>query len=93
ILSYVFIILSAAVLFSISISIFLTLRDFLPNVIAGFYLFRRFEPGTKVRIGNSSGEIIRMDLFSIILKTEDEDMLYVPNSLATKSVLIVQAKK
>lgn len=79
--------LAAAVIIVILISFFLAVRDFLPNLISGIYLYRKeaLKEGKKIEINGIKGELIHMDLFQIKIKTKKGDVLYMPNSVVAKS--------
>ena len=61
--------------------IFLSLKDYIPNIIAGIYVHRRnlLEAGKKIEFKNISGEIKKITLSNIQLENENGDIIIVPN--------------
>lgn len=84
--------ISGAIILIILFSIFLTLRDFIPNFTAGLFLYRKeqFKKGTIVEIGDIKGEIKHMDLFQLKIQTKKGDVLFIPNSMVIKSKIKVK---
>lgn len=76
-------------LFLISV-IILSLKDFIPNITAGFYLvkIRAVEEGDNVTIGNYSGEIMEINMFTTTIEDETGRLIIVPNSKLTKKEII-----
>lgn len=58
----------------------LAVRDFLPNLIAGFWTRKKIDVGENVLIGNIQGEIQSFDLLSLTLISGD-DKLIIPYSV------------
>ncbi|HDP73786.1 MAG TPA: mechanosensitive ion channel [Candidatus Woesearchaeota archaeon] len=92
----IFNLISVFVLLVILGILLLTLKDFLPNLFAGFFVISRkhLKEGQHVRIDKIEGFIDHIDLSETRIKTKDGDSLLVPNSqFIRKAVLIFDGKK
>ncbi len=88
--------LAGGVIIIIIISIFLSIKDFIPNIIAGIYITQKafVSKGDVIKIDNIEGKIIDLQLNTIKLETKKGDMLFIPNSILLKSKLTkVKTKK
>jgi small-conductance mechanosensitive channel len=65
----------------VAIAAILSLRDFLPNVIAGIILSRRGFPhvGDRIRIDSCEGKVVRFNPIETRIKTVDGDLIAFPN--------------
>ena len=72
------------------ISFLLALKDFFPNVISGFYLQKSsiIKLGNHIKVKNIEGEIIKLNLVEVTLKTTNGDEIVIPYSLLTKNEVI-----
>ena len=88
-------ILSAAVILLVVLSFFLSIKDFIPNVIAGIFLHQRgsLKEGHYVKFRDVQGRIIHINLVETKIETDDNDILFVPNSLLTKNGFIKLKEK
>ncbi|MBW2971170.1 mechanosensitive ion channel [Candidatus Woesearchaeota archaeon] len=79
-----------AMLVIVLASILLGFRDFLPNLIAGIYIYReRFlHEGDMVKVGGVEGEIVKLSATELRLKTNSDEIIYIPNSLLTKKEVV-----
>jgi small-conductance mechanosensitive channel len=86
--------ISAVVLILILISLILAIKDFIPNVIAGFFLHRKkiFKQGDKIIIHDLKGTIQKITLTETEIKTEKGDTIYIPNSHITKKEVVIKKK-
>jgi small conductance mechanosensitive channel len=68
----------------------LALKDFIPNLVAGIMLHqkRKIMPGEKIEVNNIEGEIINFSLFETKIRTRNGEIVYIPNSILTKNVVI-----
>ena len=82
--------LSAAIIIIIIISIVLAVKDFIPNTFAGFYLYRNklIREGETVRVKGMEGRVVQISLIETKLETKDGDIVYIPNSVLTKTEII-----
>ncbi len=85
-------ILSISIVILILISFFLAVRDIIPNFIAGLYLYSRenLKQNSRIEIDEIKGELVHIDLFHIKIKTKKGDLIYIPNSRAMKSKIIIK---
>lgn len=76
-------------------SFFLATRDFVPNFMAGIYLYSKeqLRPGSSIEIKDIKGEITQIDLLHIKIKTAKGDIIYMPNSIAASSEIKIRKPK
>lgn len=86
--------LSAAFLILIIISIILAIKDFFPNLISGFFIYRKgiIKVGDKIKVGNITGKVKRITLIETEIKTSSGDTIHIPNSTLTKKEVLVKKK-
>ena len=86
--------ISAAFLVLIIISILLAVKDFVPNMISGFFIYSKniIKPGDKIKIDNMSGTVEKISLVETEIKTSSGDMIHIPNSTLTKKEIIIKKK-
>ncbi len=84
--------ISGTIILFILISFFITIRDFVPNLVAGFYLYSRekIKEGSKIEINNIKGILEHVDLLQIRIKTKSGDTIYIPNSTVIKSKMKIK---
>ncbi|HLD34013.1 MAG TPA: mechanosensitive ion channel domain-containing protein [Candidatus Nanoarchaeia archaeon] len=89
-----YIIVGGAVLL-ILVATVLGIKDFIPNLIAGFFIFRKglFHEDQIILFKNIEGKVKRISIIETEIETKTGDMVYVPNSLLVKSTLLVRKKK
>lgn len=82
--------LSAAIIVIFIISIILAVKDFIPNMFAGFYIYRNkfINEGETIRVKGIEGKIIHINLVETKIETKDGDIVYIPNSVLTKTEVI-----
>ncbi|HLD88726.1 MAG TPA: mechanosensitive ion channel domain-containing protein [Candidatus Nanoarchaeia archaeon] len=82
--------IALAVVVAVIISLALSLKDFLPNVIAGIYLAAKkiLEAGDIIKIKEVEGEIKRIGLVETIVEIRSGDSIYIPNVLLIKSEIL-----
>jgi hypothetical protein len=83
----IFIILLALVLITLS------MKDFVPNFIAGLKISRRdlFTIGDQVRVDRFEGTIVDMELLEVLVETKGGDILMVPSSYLLHNVVRIKA--
>ena len=81
-----------AILMLIVLTFVVGLKDLIPNVVAWVVLMRRgkIKIGSRVEIREIKGVVERIGLFETEIKTDQGDVLYVPNSLFVKQKLWVR---
>lgn len=74
----------------IAMSILLSIKDFLPNFMAGLLLQRRKRAriGAHIQFRGIKGKIIQRTLLETRVETEKGDIFNIPNSLFMKEVMI-----
>lgn len=79
--------ISGTIILFILLSFFITIRDFIPNLVAGFYLYskEKLKDGCKIEINEISGVLEHIDLLQVRIKTKKGDTIYIPNSTVIKS--------
>lgn len=87
--------LSATIILVILLSFFLSIRDFLPNLISGIYLYSRanLKEGSYIELNGIKGELLQIDLFQVKIKTKQGDIFHIPNSVVAKSKIKVRKRK
>ena len=88
-------ILLIVILIIMIIFIILAFKDFIPNITAGFFIHSKniFKKGDKITVGSVNGVIEVIEVIETKIRTEDNELLVVPNSLLLKSqVKIAKAK-
>lgn len=88
-------IIAGAVMVIVIVSLILAIKDFIPNVIAGFFIHqkRNLKEGDFIKVKKIEGKIIHINLVETRIKTKSNDIIYIPNSLLTKSEVRVKKKK
>ena len=79
--------ISAGVIVIIIISMLLAIKDFIPNVFAGLFIHRKgfLKKGDKISVKDVKGKIIYINLVETRIQTKEGDIIYIPNTLLTKS--------
>jgi len=84
--TYILHIISGAVLLLIVLSIFLGIKDFIPNMMAGLFIHRKgfLNEGDFIQYKDIRGKIIKLNLVETRIETKGKDIIYIPNSQLTK---------
>jgi potassium-dependent mechanosensitive channel len=85
--------LAVSVFVIVLISIFIALKDFVPNLIAGFYILHKgyVKVGDRVSIDNTEGVIKEINMLESRIETKEKDSLLIANSsLVNKLVKIIK---
>ncbi len=79
----------------VTILIFFSLKDFIPNASAGLYLnsVKSIRKGDVLKIGNYKGRVVNMDLVNIILEDKNGRLTIIPNSNVINKEIIREYKK
>ena len=87
--------LAAGVIIIIVLSIFLAIKDFVPNLLAGIFLHRKgfLNEGDTIRVGGTQGKIVHINLVETRIQTKNGDVIYIPNSILTKSEVVKLKRK
>ena len=83
----VFDVLAFAVIVFVVVSIFLGLKDFVPNYWAGIWLRRKnvYKVGDVIVVNDIQGEVRKFDVLKTTVKTKDGDTIHLPSSLLLQS--------
>ena len=78
---------SGTIIIFILLSFFIAIKDFIPNLVAGFYLYskEKLKDGCKEEINDIKGVLEHIDLLQVRIKTQKGDTIYIPNSTVIKS--------
>lgn len=76
------------------ISFFLAIKDTVPNLVAGLIIHHRsmFEVGDKLTYGDLSGRVEEIALLETRIKTKANDLIYIPNALLIKKVVVLRRR-
>lgn len=74
---------------------FISLKDFVPNAIAGFFIYRKqlIKRGDVIKFHNISGKVAGVGLVETEIIIKSKDKLYIPNSNIIRSELLVKKKR
>jgi small-conductance mechanosensitive channel len=91
ILSIIFI----AIIVIVIVSMILAFKDFLPNLFAGLFIYKKefIKNGNWIKINGVEGKIKKIGLVETEVETKSKDVVYVPNSNLTKQAVVVSKKK
>lgn len=83
-------IISAAVMVIIILSVFLGIKDFIPNAISGIIIHNKgfYKEGDVIKLENLEGEIIHINLIETKIETKSGDIISIPNSNLTKNNVV-----
>ena len=83
-------ILGGAIMVIIILSIFLGIKDFVPNFMAGLSIHKRrfIKEGDKIQVSGVKGKVILVSLVETRIETSSGNLIYIPNSLLVKSEII-----
>ena len=70
--------------------IFLSVKDFLPNAVAGMFIHYKgfINQGDHIKVDDLSGKVVYLNLVETRIKKKNGDVIYLPNSRLTKSKVI-----
>lgn len=72
-------IIMTGIVLAMALSIGLGSRTIMSNVLARYYIAQLFHIGDKVSLGGHKGTIIKVTPVSVLIQTENEEQLYIPN--------------
>jgi len=83
-------IISVAIMIVIVLSVFLGIKDWIPNAISGIIIHKKdfLHEGDKIEIDNIKGKIIHINLIETKVETKSGDIICIPNSHITKSKVV-----
>ena len=82
--------ISAGVIIIIVLAMFLGVKDFIPNAIAGLFIAREkiIVVGETIKVKGITGKVTRINLVETKLITKSQDVVHIPNSAITKTEII-----
>lgn len=88
-------ILSGALLIFILIVVFLSLKDFIPNITAGFFIYVKnyLQEGDKIKMQDIEGIITTFGFVETQIKTKQGDIIFIPNIKLTQYEVIRKKRK
>lgn len=88
-------IISAAVILLVVLAVFLGIKDFVPNLLAGIFIHRKglVKPGDVIEVKGIRGKVISIDLVEARINTGKGDTIYIPNSVLTRDVVRLRKRK
>ncbi|MCA9422277.1 MAG: mechanosensitive ion channel [Nitrospira sp.] len=72
-------IIITGIVLAMALSIGLGSRSIISNVLARYYIAQLFHVGETVSLAGHKGTIIKLTPVSVLIKTDDEEQLYIPN--------------
>lgn len=83
-------VVSIGVIIIIVLFIFLGIKDFIPNALAGIFLHKKkfLNEGDTITIDGIEGKIIYLNLVETRIQTPAGDIIYIPNSRLTKEKVV-----
>jgi small-conductance mechanosensitive channel len=90
----ILVIIAFAIVFIITISFLLAIKDFFPNIISGMRIkFRKmFSEGDEIQMREVKGTVISVGLLETRLRTSFKEEVIIPNCMFGKRELIVRKK-
>ncbi len=79
----------------ILILLFLSLKDFIPNLLAGLLIHTKkyISQGDTIQLALAQGTVETIDLYQTIVVTKKGDYIHIPNSYIVKNRYVVVKKK
>lgn len=86
----VFDLIAAGVIIMVFVSIALSVKDFMPNLVAGFMLGKRrsLKVNDRISVKNMTGKVVHIGLLETRVRTLGGDELFVPNSTLIKEAFV-----
>jgi len=81
----------AAFLFVIVAALFFAVKDFIPNMMGTYAIYRKemFKVGDHLQVANVDGKVQEIGLVNTVL-VHERDKLYIPNATVVKSKIVVK---
>jgi small conductance mechanosensitive channel len=82
------------ILIVIILTLFLSLKDFVPNILSGIHLIsiNKLKKGDRIKIGDVSGKVEEISLTETTL-INDGNKIIIPNSTVMKEQIIIKTTK
>ena len=83
-------VIQAILLLALVVSILLGLKDFLPNLFAGFFIASSaiIKVGDYIKVNSAEGQVIRRGLVETLIQTKQGDVIYIPNASLIKQEIV-----
>ncbi|MBT7903214.1 mechanosensitive ion channel family protein [Candidatus Woesearchaeota archaeon] len=87
--------IAGAIILIIILSTFLGVKDFIPNAIAGVVIQSKqlIKPDEIIKVKGMKGKVSHISLVETKLETEEGDVIFIPNSVLTRTSIIKVKKK
>ncbi len=74
--------------------IILAFKDWVPNLVSGFYILKskKLKKGDKIKMNNIEGKIIKVNFIETKIETNNKEIIFIPNSNITKYEVIKHGK-
>jgi len=84
--------LAVALLAVLVLSVFLSIKDLIPNFMAGLQIYKRdlYKEGKTVSINGITGKVVKLSLLETRIRTKNKDIISIPNSSVIKSKIKVK---
>ena len=82
-------IISGAILVLLVLLISLAMKDLIPNVFAGFYIYQKnfIKEGDKIKVDNVEGKVKKITLVETLIMSKG-NRIYIPNATLLKKVVV-----
>lgn len=83
----VFTIIIAAMLILLVVTVALSIKDFIPNAIAGLIIMkkRNIKEGDRIEVANAKGKVSEISLLETKIETSKKDTIFIPNATLVRS--------
>ncbi len=87
-------IVAGGIVILIILALLLSLKDFIPNAVAGLFLHFKgmIKEGDWVKLESVVGKVLQIELVETKIETGNKDIIYVPNSVIVKNKIIKKKK-
>lgn len=74
--------------------IIMAIKDFIPNIISGFLIHSKdiIKKGNIIKLNKIEGKVIEIGIIETRIKTKDNDIMVIPNSMITKNTILIKKK-
>ncbi len=84
-----------AIVIIVLVSVILSVKDYIPNLIAGLSIYKRemIKLGDVIKVQDVKGKVIKISLIETHIQTRKKEIIHIPNSIITKNKVSVKKKK
>ncbi|MFH1181556.1 MAG: mechanosensitive ion channel domain-containing protein [Candidatus Woesearchaeota archaeon] len=88
--TFVLNLIAGAVIIVVVFSTLLAIKDFLPNIFAGFFIHYRnmIREGDSIEFDGMDAKVVKTDMIEVKLQTKKGDTIFIPNSVFLKRKLV-----